>query len=252
MNMKEKPLLAKSEEQKPYQTENLGSILLNEESLNILNGLSSKLNGLQRQLNSPEVRRIGFNEQGGEQSIGKEMASLQMEKLPKIFSGVDFESPHLQTHDTQTEQYSCQLATAANVLTALGISTTEKEIAEAVGKSGSVADIWTEELSTFLRNRGLEVSRIYNALEIINSLIKGGKIILPLMPPKYPIPHTIAVSGVKIKDGKIEFYINDSQYKNYAETISLGDIVDVAIPYSFNELAPIYAVSRKITEDKST
>ena len=235
----------KSHEQEPAKKEQQEVIPLSMESREALEELRRELKNLQDRLDSTETKKSAFGAPGGEQEIGKQMVTLQREKLPKIFGNTELESPYLPTHDIQTEQYSCQLATTANVLKALGMPTTEKEIAEAIGKSGKTANVWPEELSVYLRSKGLEVSKISSVLEAIDALTRGGKIILPLVPPKYPISHAIAISGIKIKNGKIEFYINDPQYKNYAETVSLDDIVDAVIPYSFQKLTPAYSVSRR-------
>lgn len=252
MNPKKELPPAKSYEQKPAQKERREVVSLSAGSREALKELNRELRNLQDRLDSPETKKIAFSAPGGERDIGKQMVALQKEKLPKIFGDIEFESPYLPTHNIQTEQYSCQLATAANVLKALCLPITEKEIAEAIGKSGKTANIWPEELFVYLKSKGLEVSKIFSISEAIDSLIKGGKIILPLVPPEYPIPHAVAVSGIKIRSGKIEFYINDPQYKNYAETVSLDDIVDTIIPYSFHELTPAYAVSRKNFEGKET
>jgi len=248
MNSKEELSPTQSHEQEPAKKEQREVIPLSTESREALEELSRELKNLQGRLDSPEIKKIAFGASGGEQEIGKQMVTLQKENLPKIFGNTEFETPYLPTHDIQTEQYSCQLATTANVLRALGIPSTEREIAEAIGKSGKTASIWPEELSVYLRSKGLEVSKISSVLEAINSLISGGKIILPLVPPKYPISHAVAISGIKIKNGKIEFYINDPQYKNYAEAVSLDDIADTIIPYSFHKMTPAYAISRKDIE----
>lgn len=240
-----------SPEQKSAQKDEWETVLLDAESREVLEELKQELKILVDCLNAPETGKLEFGAPGGEQEIGGKIVALQNEKVPKVFGNTEFESPHLRVHNLQTEQYSCQLATTANVLEALGVSVTEKEIAEAIGKEGKTANIWPEELSAYLGEKGLEISRISSALEAIDALIKGKKIILPLLPPKYRVPHTVAISGIKIRNGKIEFYINDPQYQNYAETVSLNDITDTMIPYSFHKIAPPYAVSRRGFEEKA-
>lgn len=185
------------------------SLSLNPESREVLEELKLELKNLQDRLSSPDTQKIPFTEQGGEQSIGRQMVALQRDKLPQIFKDTIFESSYLSTHDIQKEKYSCQLASVGNVLKALGLQVTEKEIAEAVGKNGEFANIWPGELIEYLKNKGLDVSEIGSALEAIEVLIAGGKIVLPLLPPKYSLPHTVVISGVKIENGEIGFYIND-------------------------------------------
>lgn len=248
MNSKEELPPTKFPEKESPRRERQEITLLSTESREALKELSRELKNLQDRLDTPETKKLAFSAPGGEQDIGKQMATLQREKLPKIFGNTEFESPYLPTHDVQTERHSCQLATTVNVLKALGVPATEKETAEAIGKSGKTANVWPEELSVYLKSKGLEVSKISSALEAIESLIRGGKIILPLVPPKYPISHAVAISGIKIKNGKIEFYINDPQYKNYAEVVSLDDIADAIVPYSFHKLTQAYAVSKKDVE----
>jgi len=215
---------------------------LNSESREALEDLKLRLQDFRDRLTLSDTQKIPFNEPGSEQDIAKQMTALQKERIPQIFKETDFESSHLTIHDTQKEKNSCQLASVSIILRALGIEISEKEIAEEIGKSGEFADVWPDQLVGYLKNKGLDVVRINNALEAIDILIKGGKIVLFLLPPKYPISHAVAISGIKINHGKIEFYVNDPQYKNYAETLSLDDLTDIIIPYSFNRITLPYAV----------
>src|SRR3989338_2302424 len=145
MHPKEELPPTKYHEQEPAEKEQQEVIQLSKESREALEELRRELKNLQGRIDSPETKKIAFGAPGGEQEIGRQMVALQKEKLPKIFGNTEFESPYLPTHDIQTEKYSCQLATTANVLKALGIPTTEKEIVEAIGKSGKTASIWPEE-----------------------------------------------------------------------------------------------------------
>ncbi|MFA6437519.1 MAG: C39 family peptidase [Candidatus Paceibacterota bacterium] len=215
---------------------------LSPESRQTLEDLKLKLQDFRDRFVSSDTQKIPFTEPGGEQDIARKMTALQKEKIPQIFKETDFESSHLAIHETQKEKNSCQLASVSNILGALGIEVSEKEIAGEIGKSGEFADIWPDQLVKYLRDKGLDVTRINDTLEAIDVLIRGGKIVLFLLPPKYPVAHAVAISGVKINHGKIEFYVNDPQYKNYAETLSLDDLVDIIIPYSFNRITLPYAV----------
>lgn len=214
--------------------------LLNIEARTALENLQQELQKLCTQLSSPDISRTQ------EIATGQQIVSIQKEQLPKIYRDVSLETPYLATHNIQNERYSCQLASASNILKGLGLDVTENEVAKAIGKTGEAeGNVWQHELSKYLETLGLEVKRVMNALEVIESLIAGGKIVLPLLPPKYPYPHTVIISGIKIDHGNIEFYINDPQYKNYAETIPLGVVVENTVPYSYYAITPVFAVSKK-------
>lgn len=229
--------------------ENISDILaLSPECQKMLEDLKLELENLLNRLDSPDVQKIWFTDPGGEQEIGKQIIALQNEKLPEIFKDTDFESPYLSIHNIQKENNTCSLAALSNALLALGFKATEEEIVEEFKTNiKPIAGVLPEEQIKYLNAKGFNVLKLTSALEMVESLIKGGKVILCLRPPKYPISHAIVISGIKIDHGKIEFYINDSSHKNYAETASFSDVVDIIIPYSYKKIVPDFAIFKSET-----
>jgi len=155
------------------------------------------------------------------------------------------QTPYLKTHNIQAEEYSCQVASASNILKALGFDITEEEVACSIGKKGNVkSNVWPKDIIEYLEKEGLEVKRINNTLEAIELLIAGAKIVLPLQPPKYPYSHTIIISGVKIDHGNIEFYINDPNNRNHAEKMPLSNMINNIMPHYYLRVNPVYAISK--------
>ena len=178
-----------------------------------------------------------------EQLLGQQIISLQKRLIPEIYQGVQFENNYLTSNYTQNEDYSCQIANAANTLKALGLPGTESDIALALGKKGEVANIWPDEINEYLQSLGLKIQKVSNTLQAIELLMRGAKIILPLLPPRFPTTHSVLISGVKIGNEGIELYVNDPLYKSYPEVVQLDDIIPNIIPYSFHAITPVYAVS---------
>lgn len=214
----------------------------------IRTALQKRLADLVDRLGSSEVQKLPFTATNGEESIGEEMIRIQKELLPQIYGQTIFESRYLANHHIQTRQYSCQLATAVNALKALDpdSSVTEEEIAKAVGSDGSrEGNIWPHEvLDCLTQKHGLKSRKISTTLQAIDALLDGEKIILPLLPPKYPFPHVVLISGIKMDHGEIEFYVNNAQHNSYPEVMPLSSVIDLIIPYSFYKITPIFAVSK--------
>ena len=106
-----------------------------------------------------------------------------------------------------------------------------------------MANIWPDEINEYLQSLGLKIQKVSNTLQAIELLMRGAKIILPLLPPRFPTSHSVLISGVKIGNEGIELYVNDPLYKSYPEVVQLDDIIPNIIPYSFHAITPVYAVS---------
>lgn len=216
------------------------------EEQELLITLRGEIDNLVAHLQDPVVTDLPFSSPGGEQSIGRQLVNLQLERLPQLFKDSEMEVPHLATHTRQMEGNSCQLACASSILTGLGIKTSELEVAKGIGQNGEHATIWPGEVIEYLQGEGLRVERMNSMLDVIQALVEGGKIMLSLKPPRWPIPHAVTVSGLSIDHGDIELYVNDPQYKESAEVVSFRSFVDVVIPYSFDTLSPSFAVFRDV------
>lgn len=221
------------------------SDILDKESKERLNRLKAELTILAEKLALSEVQKKAFEQPGGEQEIGKKMAELQIKMLPEIFKNVEFTSDYLKIHSTQKNKKSCQLACASNVFSALNLpEKSEEEISEAIGNKGETASVWPNQIKNYLESLGLRIQEIKNITEAIEALIEDEKIIMPMMAPKYPVSHDVLISGIKIDNGQIEFFVNDPSYRNHVETIQLQSIGDAIIPYSFHKINLPYSVSK--------
>ena len=62
-------------------------------------------------------------------------------------------------------------------------------------------------MRAFLESKELSTQQFDIVVQLVDTLVGGGK---NMGPPVYPQEHTILVSGVRIGQGNIGFWVNDS------------------------------------------
>lgn len=151
----------------------------------------------------------------------------ECEELPKLYQDtVSMPVVYLGEHHHQLENFSCTLATTLNAMEALDRrgSTTEADIARAIGQSGSESPVGVGRTKEYLKTQDLFVEELWNALQVIQALEHGGVVSLTRYREGGKVAHQILLSGVKIQKGKIEFIVNDP-LRTEAERLSLAEIV---------------------------
>lgn len=141
--------------------------------------------------------------------INERLAQTQLQEIPELYKELNESSPiMLAQHHLQAENYSCTIASLINTLEALGVrdTLTEGQIATYLGETGRNAPIDLQKSLHYLRDKELNVEALWNVLDLIFILEKGGVVLLTV---SRGMDHEVLVSGVDISDGQIRFRVND-------------------------------------------
>jgi len=207
--------------------------------------LDTQIDKMLVRLASEEVRSKGHYNAGGEAEVASEMRKLQLQELPGIYADTRYESDFLAWHARQETEDWCQLASLENAFKALGdTSVTQGSIAQELNiHPGSRP--FPDNLVSFVRNKGLDASKMDSVTGMIDALVDGGKIILHTGYPAVAIQHAVLVSGVRIDHGTIEFLYNDSAMDEGIKTLPLSRMLELLEPpFAHNAINRSYAVSR--------
>lgn len=208
---------------------------------------SDILFGLTTKLESEDVRRRGYLQQGGEHEVIKEMQEYQAVTLPEIFKNVRFESDSLFTHTTQETPVSCQPTCIQNALHCFGVEVTQAEIAQACRFDHYAAPPFPGQMIDYVREKGFTVEIQKTVFDMINSLTQGAKVVIDLGQPTFPVEHAILATGIRIENGSIDFLINDPQ-TSAVQTLSLEKMLAYICPTQYRVLSPTYSISRNNTK----
>lgn len=192
--------------------------------------LHQEVESLLIKLGSDDVRSKGYYSPGGGAEVVNELRDVQLRELAEIYAKTRFESPYLQWHAVQETPVWCQIASASNALEALGrVPVPQTEIAAAYGVAPEGRP-FPDEMKAFLATKGLETRQADTVVQVIDELVAGNKLMLGLGYPAYPLQHTILVSGIRIDQGQIEFWTNDSAHQQGAQRMSLARMLELLEP----------------------
>lgn len=201
---------------------------------------ATTINAMMAVFASEEVRQKGYYQPGGEAEVLQSVQAYQYQVLPEIYKGVRFESPSLEFHATQETPVSCQPTCIQNAFEALGVRTTQADIAAACGFTLQAAP-FPGQLMDYAKQRGFAVEEVKSIFDMIDELVDGKKVVIHLGQPAFPVEHAILVSGVRIENGTIDFIVNDP-VQSQSQRLPLEVMMPHINPNQYRKLSPAYSI----------
>lgn len=225
-------------------------LVLDDEAKQLRAYLDSEMATLLQELSSDRVQAAAHYMPGGGDEIARRMKAIQAELLPRIYAGVRFTIPYLERHELQQTPSWCQIATASNAFASFGLEPVgQDEIAAAVRVTPESRP-YPQEVRNFLEDRGLDTAELSSTVQLVDGLVAGARASLNMGYPAYPSQHTVLISGVRIDNGRIDFFVNDSNYDNGAQPMPLERMLQVLEPPFMHNVLNRSFLINKTSENK--